>query len=167
MAYGRSALMARGDYRKGYARGDPGLFGFLKKAVGAGVGFITGGGPVGLAARTLTRGLTGPAPSRQQVLPTTPVTRVPGIRGFGQRMVPGGATGLEVVGELRPKRRRMNVTNPKALRRAIRRTDGFVKLARRALKGTGYTVKRRGAAAPKRHPALSIKESGAGGVTVQ
>jgi hypothetical protein len=31
------------------------------------------------------------------------------------------------------KRRRMNVTNPKALRRAIRRAHGFAKLARKVL----------------------------------
>jgi hypothetical protein len=43
------------------------------------------------------------------------------------------------------RRRRMNVANPKALRRAIRRTDGFVKLAKRTLKGTGLTIKRTGA----------------------
>lgn len=40
------------------------------------------------------------------------------------------------------RNRRMNPANPKALRRAIRRTDGFVKLAKRALKGTGYAVRR-------------------------
>lgn len=40
------------------------------------------------------------------------------------------------------KNRRMNVANPRALRRAMRRTDGFVKLAKRALKGTGYAVRR-------------------------
>ena len=62
---------------------------------------------------------------------------VPGIKGKVQRILPGGATGYF-------KRRRMNVANPKALRRAIRRTDGFVKLARRTLKGTGFTVARRG-----------------------
>lgn len=40
------------------------------------------------------------------------------------------------------RNRRMNVANPKALRRSIRRTEGFVKLAKRALKGTGYAVRR-------------------------
>lgn len=40
------------------------------------------------------------------------------------------------------RNRRMNPANPKALRRAMRRTDGFVKLAKRALKGTGYAVRR-------------------------
>jgi len=61
----------------------------------------------------------------------------PGVKGVVQRVLPGGSTGYH-------KRRRMNVANPKALRRAIRRTDGFVKLARRTLKGTGFVVTRRG-----------------------
>ena len=34
----------------------------------------------------------------------------------------------------------MNVGNAKALRRAIRRTDGFVRLSRSALKNTGYKI---------------------------
>lgn len=69
-----------------------------------------------------------------------------GIRGKVQRLLPGGESGFV-------RRRRMNVANPKALRRAIRRTDGFVKLARRTLKGTGFTIARRGlskAARPSR-----------------
>lgn len=61
------------------------------------------------------------------------------------------------------KRRRMNVANPKALRRAIRRTSGFVKLARRALKGSGYRV----VSAGSRRPSIKIQESGPGGVVVQ
>jgi hypothetical protein len=62
---------------------------------------------------------------------------VPGVKGKIQRFLPGGQSGFY-------KRRRMNPANPKALRRAIRRTDGFVKLARRTLKGTGFTIARRG-----------------------
>ncbi|GAI98926.1 unnamed protein product, partial [marine sediment metagenome] len=38
------------------------------------------------------------------------------------------------------KRPTMNVGNARALRRSIRRQTGFVKLARRALKGTGYRI---------------------------
>ena len=44
------------------------------------------------------------------------------------------------VGEFKPKPKRINPANPKALRRAIRRTSGFVKLAKRALKGTGFKI---------------------------
>lgn len=42
----------------------------------------------------------------------------------GSRMAPGGGTG---------RRRRINVCNPRALRRAIRRTHGFAKLAMRTI----------------------------------
>jgi len=52
---------------------------------------------------------------------------------------PMSATAAAAAG-LRPKRRRMNVTNDKALRRAIRRTDGFIKLAKRALKNTDSVI---------------------------
>lgn len=62
-----------------------------------------------------------------------------------------------------PKRKRMNVANPKALRRAIRRQAGFVKLARRALKGSGYRI----VSAGSRRPSIKIQESGPGGVVVQ
>jgi len=43
-----------------------------------------------------------------------------------------------------PKRkyRRMNAGNVKALKRAMRRQDAFIKLANDALKGSGYSVKR-------------------------
>jgi len=39
--------------------------------------------------------------------------------------------------------RTMNVGNARALRRSIRREQGFVKLAQRSLKGTGYKIARR------------------------
>jgi len=59
---------------------------------------------------------------------------------------------------------RMNVGNARALRRAIRRQEGFVKLAKRALKGTKYTITTRGASRP-RH--VTVRESGPGSVTVR
>ena len=109
--------------------GDPGFFGTLFGRVRrAAVGFA-GGGPVGAAAGFIR--------------PTSrPITRVPGLRGAAQRLVPGGRTGFQVGadGTVRPRRKRMNVTNDKALRRAIRRTSGFVKLAKRALKNTDFVI---------------------------
>lgn len=48
------------------------------------------------------------------------------------------------------KNRRMNPANAKALRRAIRREQAFVSLAKRTLKGTGITVRRTASFARKR-----------------
>jgi len=155
----------RGDY--GRYRGDPGLFGFIGKVAKGALG-LAGKvlpGPIGMVARyagglipsraapTVTRMAM---PRMQQAMPGG--TPIGGFKGFMQRAVPGGATGFY------PKRRRMNPGNAKALRRAIRRTDAFVKLARRSLKGTGYTISRRTSA---RRPAINIRERGPGGVTVE
>ncbi len=111
-------------------RGDPGFFGSLFGAV---KGLVRGGLGIqpGTAASQFVRPTTG-----QQV------TRVPGLRGKVQRVLPGGATGFQVGpdGVMRKKRRRMNAGNAKALRRAIRRTDAFVTLARSSLKNTGFKI---------------------------
>ena len=45
-----------------------------------------------------------------------------------------------VTGQMVRRRRRMNAGNAKALRRAIRRTDAFVRLSRSALKNTGFKI---------------------------
>ena len=112
-------------------RGDPGFFGSLFGRLGRGIkGFATGG-PVGAVASQFTRPV-----GRAGI----PVVRSPGIKGALQRGIPGGATGFQIPGGMPRKRRRMNVANDKALRRAIRRQAGFVKLARRALTGTGFKI---------------------------
>lgn len=137
MAYGMS-------YQR--AAGDPFLGGLLK----AGIGFVAGG-VKNLLGGAKKQAITGLA----QQFPVVPggtfpggtVIRTPGVRGFVQRTLPGGATGLEV---MRKRRRRMNPTNPQALRRAIRRQQGFVKLARKALQGTGYQIVTRGSRRPRR-----------------
>lgn len=168
------AIYLRGDYRR--FRGDPGVFGFLKKTVvGAAKGFVTGG-PVGAVTGGARAALGREAP-RPSVQPTalpgggvlappstriTSIAPVRGLSGYVQRLVPGGKTGYEYT--MAPRRRRMNVANPKALRRAIRRQAGFVKLARRALKGTGYTIVTRGARSRK---AVHVRESGPGSVHVR
>lgn len=93
-------------------RGDPGLFGFLGKAVkgigGLASNLIPGGG---IARSVISGGLgllagraTSPRvqPGLGFTLPngrgTRPVTRTPGVRGLVQRFVPGGKTGFEVAG---------------------------------------------------------------------
>ena len=118
-------------------RGDPGFFGSL---FGAAKGFLTGGptGAVTGAIRGFQRPTRATGPFVRPI-GTGRVTRVGGLRGFAQRTIPGGATGFEVL-DGRPRRRRMNVGNAKALRRAIRRTDGFVRLSRSALKNTGFKI---------------------------
>jgi len=129
MAYfGQSSRMA----------GDPGFFDTLGRIGRGAVGFLTGG-PIGGA-----RGLFSPPTGGGM-----PVVRTPGIRGAAQRMVPGGKTGY-MVETLRKKRRRMNYGNAKALKRAIRRQDGFVKLAKDALKGTNYQIVTRSSRRSKR-----------------
>ena len=153
----------RGDYMGAY-RGDPGLFGFLGKVVKTGLGVVSKLGIPGVSGVAgIARGFLGggrPMPvSRAAPFQAFPGGQrmMPGIPAAVHRAVPGGRTGMF------PKRRRMNPGNAKALRRAIRRTDAFVKLARRSLKGTGYSITRRGTT---RTRPISIRESGPGGVTV-
>lgn len=167
MSYYQSPM---GDYKTyGYA-GDPGFLSSLWKGVKKIATFIPG--PIGTIARVAgavgvaTAGakiLTPPALPQSPSYPGPAfpaVGYVPPLRGQFPAM---GARGPSSPGWVPPaaggacpsgyhlakdgsgrmvRNRRMNVANPRALRRAIRRTDGFVKLAKRALKGTGYAVRR-------------------------
>lgn len=135
----------RGDYltsrQMAAARG-----GFLGSLLGGVVKFATGGikaftqravplaGAAGVAAGVAGQLMPGgiPLPGGRALHPT--------------RILPGGKPFITGPG----KRRRMNVANPKALKRAIRREQGFIKLARRTLKGTGYSISRRGFAQKRR-----------------
>jgi len=169
----------QGDYMGGY-RGDPGFFKkVLKIGKRVAMAYVTGGTSE-LARLGAPSARPSPAIARgapvQMAMPAVPVMQtaqqmrslvepVPGIPGAVQRFLPGGRTGFRVGPDGQPaRRRRMNVANAKALRRAIRRQAGFVKLARKALKGTGYTIVSRGSRS--RRP-VSIKESGPGSVIVR
>lgn len=173
-------------YMRSY-QGDPGFFSSIgkifKKVLPIAVGFATGGpiGAVVAGVGSLAGGRVaapaigapgararGGARDRFSRVPTATLQTFPGgapsaalgipsARQIAQRLVPGGATGF-------PRRRRMNVANPKALRRAIRRQAGFVKLARKALKGSGYTIVTRGSG--RRRP-INVREAGSGSVTIQ
>lgn len=148
-----------GDYYVGmrgdYYRGDPfslgSLVGGVLKGVGGivkaipGVGTVVGGAMQGVGniiAPSLPRlpapsqlGLITPVPAGIPVgtqLPGGTVVKKPGVRGAIERILPGGESGLML-----RKRRRMNVTNPRALRRAIRRVSGFGKLVQRSKKAIG------------------------------
>ena len=154
MPYGR---VYTGDY--GRAMGDPGFFDTLKR-IGGGIVKTLAPAPIRIGISALER-IKGRG--RGQMLPGLPATaRIPvAAAAAAARGMKGGKTTAS--GAPR-KRRRMNVANPKALRKAIRRQDGFVKLARRALKGSGYTIVSRSSRARR---VQSIRESGPGSVNVR
>lgn len=146
-----------GYYRSGdyYGAGDPflglgSILGIGKKVLG---GLFGGGGRATQVSALLT-------PPHLPQLPTMAGAVVnvaaEGARRLWEKKQKGAVTGM-------PRRRRMNVTNPKALRRAIRRQTGFVKLAKRALKGSGYRIVSSSYARPR----TKVYESGPGDVTVQ
>lgn len=171
----------QGDYYQGdYYQGDP-FFGALLGSVGGWVGkklfkrgakktvgsavARAGGGMSTAVMRQMAMGLGGGA-AAQALMPRMPRHKF-GSTGLGgerfqrgpvrrtiERILPGGRTGYETVG-----RKRMNVANPKALRRSLRRVAGFGKLACRARKdiqraatavGAGGSSRRRGFCPPKR-----------------
>jgi hypothetical protein len=141
----------QGDFYRGhrgdYYRGDPfslgGLVGGVLKGVGGivksvpGVGTVIGGAMQGVGniiapskLPTITgAGLMMPLPQAGQgvVIPGGTIVKKPGLGGIVERMLPGGETGYLI-----RRRKRMNVTNPRALRRAIRRVSGFGKLVQRS-----------------------------------
>jgi hypothetical protein len=139
-----------GDFYRGnrgdYYRGDPfslgGMVGGVLKGVGGivkavpGIGTIVGGAMQGVGniiapARlpTISSGFMMPFPQPQEGarVPGGTVVKTPGVGGVISRILPGGETGYMI-----RRRKRMNVTNPRALRRAIRRVSGFGKLVQRS-----------------------------------
>jgi len=155
MTYSRRPM---GDYKTyGYA-GDPGflsgLWGVIKKVAPTVIGGIIGG-PIGAVVAGTTVSKQG---GKKQVGPPL----LQGAQAVGQIAFPGGTSiglGLQApppqqLGPYYPnqggmvpsgyhyakdgsgrmvRNRRMNVANPKALRRAMRRASGFEKLAKRAI----------------------------------
>ncbi len=141
-----------GDYA---FRGDPGFFGFLKKAAGfiPGVGgliskVIPGGASRAIEAQVMRPGVGGVIQRAGGAIMRLPTAvKVGGVlagaAAVQKVMGPGGMlgpAGQAMKGFHISKRtgktvrnRRMRVTNPRALRRAIRRAHGFARLARRVL----------------------------------
>lgn len=149
---------AKGDFytgRTGYYRGDPGFFSNLVKGA---VGYFTGG--VGGAISGFMGGSSSPPPQPTITAVGSaglgvmgPVSTASGRRGRGRlsaaagtigRMAgrfgsPGGplvtrGTAPRGMAPGGRRRHRMNVCNPRALRRAIRRAKGFEKLALRSIR---------------------------------
>lgn len=130
----------------GMYQGDPFLGGIIKgagKLLGGGLK-IAGGIVPGLGGTVLKTagGLLAPT-KRAAVQPSAFPIMPPSLGGLGMqgfmptnrppRVTKSGAVTTR-------KRPTMNPANPRALRRAIRRQDSFVKLARKALKGSGYQI---------------------------
>ena len=139
-----SYYTGQGDYYSG--KGDPGLFSFLGKAVGtvARVGTSMLPGPVGAIGRTFTSKLPSFAP-KAPVGPAVPRISLPTTtRGYSPGK-PVATTPMGMPYFVKKRGRRMNYGNVKALRRADRRIDGFVGVARKALKHTNYKVVSRSA----------------------
>jgi hypothetical protein len=136
-----------GDYYAG-ARGDPGIGSFLGGLAKKALGFIPGVGPLlsGAVGALTTRGgaatagravvkSVGGAITRHPAMSAAGAAGIAGLAGgaIAERMV-GGRRKCKHVNPLTGKcRRRMNVCNPRALRRSIRRTHGFAKLAMRTI----------------------------------
>jgi len=161
------AYYARGDYGTGgyyRGRGDPGLFSFAKrlvKKIPQVVGGFLGGGVLGAGLGAIKKqaiagvmpgvGATTFLPQAARVAIPKIVKALPGIAagiGLGtvvDELFQNGAGGCCPPGYHMAKdgsgrcvrNRRMNVCNPAALRRSIRRMQGFEKLAKRTLKSTG------------------------------
>jgi len=140
-----------GDFYRGY-RGDPGFFSFLGGLAKKAVGFIPGVGPAvsaGLGAITTRAPKIAQATSQivkrgTAVIAAHPVLSAAGAAGAAgtlgavamharsSRAAAGMSAGRALmVGHRR--HRRMNVCNPKALRRAVRRTHSFAKLAMKTI----------------------------------
>lgn len=116
----------RGDYYRGdgnYAAG--GIFSGIGKLVKKVGGALFKATPVGAVASAALPQVFG---GNQPVITglNVPIVPKPGIGGTIERLLPGGESGYMVA-----RRRRMNVTNVRALRRAGRRVKGFLKIARR------------------------------------
>lgn len=151
-----------GDYYSG--KGDPGFASILGGIVGT-VGkvagsILPGGGAITTATKAISTALSGGSSTKSlrgtSNVPTIQQpTRTPGIVGTMQRLIPGGASGYQCGGgnpcgsgyhldkttkSKCVRNRRTNYTNPAALSRAAKRLDGFVGVARKALKTTNYKV---------------------------
>ena len=134
----------RGDYYRGdYYRGDP----FLGALAGAAIRKVGGLAVRALArtgAKTVGGGLARVAVGTATALPVIQAagSLIPG-RATGQMPISLGPIGIDPGSELpggspfvtfgKAKRRKMNPLNPKALRRALRRSEGFEKFAARTV----------------------------------
>lgn len=122
---------------RGMDRGDPGFFGSIGKAIGKVAKVATNflPGPVGAIARTVVGAVSGgggsPSPVPALTMPGGSGTIVTMARGMAGAVTgAAAAAGRGIFGRSGKKIRRMNVSNSKAARRAIRRIKGARDLLR-------------------------------------
>jgi len=158
MGYYRRSADGTGISGGYYPQGDPGLLGFIKgiikpvwKAAKPIVGAVIGGA-LGATVGIPAPGVAAPGKS---LVPTAPPIGV--MPGGALSILPGAsisigarAPGSAAMGGLCPsgyhpakdgsgrcvRNRRMNIANPRALRRSMRRVQGFEKLARKTISFT-------------------------------
>ena len=139
----------KGDYPRRMSRGDPGFFSFLKGAASSLAGFIPGVGPI---ISKVIGGVPESAGSISKVVSATrgivratggAIVKHPALTAAGAAGAVGAVAGaahlihahklshLQKFGVR--KRPTMNPCNPRALRRAIRRTHRFAKLAMKTI----------------------------------
>lgn len=131
----------RGDFYRGdggnYYRGDPFLGGIIAGAAGK---------LVGKAARFIGRKVGGRARAAGQALAPIMRDAAPGMVGGAAGYTIGRLPQLSPSAPMGPlfdekkKYRRMNPLNPRALRRALRRAEGFEKFAKRTVNALYKTV---------------------------
>ncbi|SRR5206468_455912 len=146
----------QGDYgfsnlkRAGVYRGDPGFFSFLGNVAKSALGFIPGVGPVlskvagaiplhtgGAVAKAVEAG-RGAIVKVGSGIVKHPVLSAAGAAGAVGAAGVGAAIEHHIMGGGGRKHKRMNVYNPRALRRALRRAHGFAKMARRIIRVTSH-----------------------------
>lgn len=139
-----------GDY---YSRGDPGFFGSLFGGLATtAASFIPGGGAIARVAKGALGTLASRAKPVGAMIVKHPVLSAAGAAGAvgalgavaGREMAPGvGMRGFHACKSKHGckrgafvRNRHMRVTNPRALRRALRRVGGFGRLASRVMRLT-------------------------------
>lgn len=153
----------------GYYAGDPGFFSIVKKIGGMALGMVPGvGGVAGKVLSKLPSGVRAGAMRAGTMIAKHPVLSAAGAAGAGAMVLSGEAGRAGVFGHpagkhpskrhlhalamgLKRARPRMNVTNVHALRRSLRRTQGFARLAMKVIHITHPKKKGRFGGFKKRH----------------
>ena len=129
----------------GYYMGDPGFFSIVKSLGSSLLGLAPGGGVAGRLLGAGSRVSTIARKAGGTILKHPVISAAGGAAAIGLGGVGLGRMGMHT-GAMKGfhmnkhgkmvRNRRMRVTNPRALRRAIRRAHGFARLARKVLSFT-------------------------------